>query len=128
MGTDSSRARGLQLRSGMKWIAAILAAGLFVGCGVGVDDPEGLLASGYEDVGSSQQGLTAVDGAGSMDGGVGAGMGMYVPNNTLAGAGPVSSPQDPIPAFQARPLPTRAPTQQGLPLTAPSGDDPRPTK
>ena len=44
------RARRLQLPVGMKSTVAILAATvalLGMGCGVGLDDPEGLLASGY---------------------------------------------------------------------------------
>lgn len=126
MVTNEPRAHSLQKAGSMKWIVGIVAGLCLVGCGVGVDDPEGLAASGYEAVRSTEQlaadGTDADGTAGGEDAldsvqtkastsqpGVSDPAPSYVPPG-----GEVSAPQDPIPAVD--------PVQKPLPV-APFGDE-----
>ena len=54
----SEKALGLHNRTAMKWIVGILAAVTVSGCGVEVDDPEGMAAAHLQDV--ARQGLSQV--------------------------------------------------------------------
>ncbi|MBX5483744.1 MAG: hypothetical protein IRZ16_18120 [Myxococcaceae bacterium] len=95
----------------MKCIVGILAAALLVGCGVGVDDPEGLAAAGDAYAITAQglvgDGLTGAAPGVVSDPAVGLPLQKDVPTAFSTsigggGGGTVSAPQDPIPAFERK--------------------------
>lgn len=105
MGTNKSGARSLHMSSRMKLRVAIVAVAVLVGCGVGMDDPEGYAAAGYGEMGQSSQHLTGTPAEDAQkaqtredDGVPQTGGGAVV----TGGSGNVSAPQDPIPAFEAK--------------------------
>lgn len=117
MGTEI-RAHSLQIHAGMKWTVAIVAASLLglIGCGVGVDDPEGMAAAGY-DIGTSASALTEEEpseGEDTSTGGSASTTGTAQSKTSLKDPGTVSAPQDPIPAVENQPAPvTDVPFQTG---------------
>lgn len=147
MAGRANGARLLHKVKAMKSIVGILAAGLFLGCGVGVDDLEGqaaafgtlqqAIAAGAGGVGTTAVGGEPLGAAlgtpdGQRAGNRGAGesssgssaAGVELPTGSAdgtyaLGGGTVQSPQDPIPAFD----PLNPPLHEEMPF--PPGD-PRP--
>lgn len=139
MVTNEPRAHSLQKAGSMKWIAGIVAGLCLVGCGVGVDDPEGLAASGYEAVRSTEQlaaGATDAEGTAGGDDAFDSvetraptsqpGVSDPAPAYVTPAGGEVSAPQDPIPAVDPvqKPLPA-TPFGDGHPDMNKPGTDPR---
>jgi hypothetical protein len=114
---QSKQASGLHSTPGMRWIAAILAASVSVGCGVGYEDIEAEAALGLA-TGRSAYALTAVTGTfpSSTQSSPDAGSGIVAP--VLPGL--VAAPQDPIPC-----IPPSAGHGQAPP-GFPAGGGPRP--
>ncbi len=101
-------ARSLQKSLVMKRIVGILAiAGLFTGCGVGIDDPEGLAAAMGSSFALEVNTVVQVDGQPTQ---TDTGKLPATPLNAVGApatefgnnGGTVSSPQDPIPFFDPR--------------------------
>ncbi len=147
MAGRANGARRLHKVKAMKSSVGILAAALFLGCGVGVDDLEGqaaafgtlqqAIAAGAGGIGSTAVGADPLGAAFTASGGqapgnrgageasagtsaAGVELQTGSADGTFAlGGGTVQSPQDPIPAFD----PLNPPMHEGMPF--PHGD-PRP--
>ena len=103
---SSSWARTLHMVSRMKVTVGILAAGLFLGCGVGVDDVEGQLAAYgqvhfVQPLSDSGQTVTG-NRVGEVHSFTDQMQSTVQSKNAQASGDTVNSPVDPIPAFDPR--------------------------
>ncbi len=109
-------AYGLQKRLAMKRIVGFLAvAACITGCGVGVDDPEGLAAVMESSFALGSNTTVQVDSPSAQQNNTprsGTPLSLFGAPISNLGGGTVSAPQDPIPAFD--PL-------MGPPVSVPPG-------
>lgn len=121
----------------MKWTVGILAAALIVGCGVGVDDPEGQAAAGIAIV-SDTQALDAdedtsvtqgTSSSGAADGGTSSSSEPATSGTSLGGpSSPNQAPQDPIPAIDTMGPSADLMNTEGMDPKVGTQHDPRPSR